>query len=77
MKYAVIVCPHCQTGKIIEQKHQTTRCIRCGKQLIIKKIKIHYQTDILKKAQQALGQINAEKDDHLEEFKTFIKQDLN
>lgn len=75
MKYAVIICPHCQTSKIIEQKHQTTRCIRCGKQLTIKKITIQYQTNSLKKAQQALGQINAEKDNHLDEFKTFLKQD--
>ena len=77
MRYAVIICPHCQTSKIIEQIHKTTRCIRCGKQLTINKTIIQYQTDSLKKAQQAIGQINAKKDNRIDEFKSFLKQDFD
>ena len=61
MRYGVIICPHCKTGKIIELKHKSTTCIRCGKRLLIKKIKVLYQTDSLEGARQSLGQMNAKK----------------
>lgn len=63
-------------AKIIEPVHKSTKCIRCGKQLQLKQVKIQYETNSLEKAQQALGQINAEKDGRLHDFKTFLKQSL-
>ena len=73
MRYAVIICPHCTTPKIIEQKHKTTSCISCGKHLIIKKTKIQYKTDSIEKARQIIGQINAEQDGQLDHFKTILR----
>jgi hypothetical protein len=72
MKYGVIICPSCNSGKIIEQKYETTICIRCGKRLTVKKITILYETNTLENAQQYLGKLNAEKDGRLDVFNNFL-----
>jgi len=73
MKYAIVICPQCTTAKVVESKFETTSCIRCGKRLIVKKLKIQYQTNSLEDARQIIGQINAEKDGQLDTFKSFLK----
>jgi len=73
-KYAVIVCDKCKQPKITETKQKTTQCPRCGKTLQLSKTPFVYETNSISEAQQVIGQINAIKDDHLDEFKTFLKQ---
>ncbi|MBS3802150.1 MAG: hypothetical protein KGY65_05305 [Candidatus Thermoplasmatota archaeon] len=73
-KYAVIVCNTCKQPKITETKQKTTKCMRCGKTLQLSKTPFVYETNTLSEAQQVIGQINASKDDHLDEFKTFLKK---
>jgi DNA-directed RNA polymerase subunit RPC12/RpoP len=60
MKYGVIVCPHCKYVKGIFLSAQTTKCIRCGKTLQRKKLKIFYETDSQEKLRQAIGLMNAQ-----------------
>ena len=73
-KYAVIICRNCHYPKITETKQKTTKCPRCGKSLTLSKTKTYYETNYLSKARQVIGQINAEQDDRLDEFKNFLKQ---
>ena len=73
-KYAVIICNKCKQPKITETKLKTTKCTRCGKTITLSKTPFVYETNTLSEAQQVIGQINASKDDHLDEFKTFLKQ---
>jgi len=73
-KYAVVICKHCKKPKITETNQKTTTCPHCGKKIDLSKTMFIKQTNNLSEAQQALGQINAENDDHLDEFKTFLKQ---
>jgi len=62
MRFGVIVCPQCKQVKGIELSSQTTKCIRCGKTLQIKKLKIFYETDSQEKLRQSIGLLNAELD---------------
>ena len=73
-KYAVIICKYCKQPKITETKQKTTTCPRCGKTLQLSKISFIYESNNISEAQQIIGQINASKDDQLDEFKTFLKQ---
>lgn len=69
MRFGIVVCPKCKKTKAIELFHKTTKCTRCGKVLVIEKLKIFYKTDSEQKLRQAMGLINAEMDGKLEEFK--------
>ena len=71
-KYAVIVCTKCKQPKITETKQKTTKCIRCGKTLDLTKTTFVFETNNIDEARQVIGQINADQDDKLDEFKTFL-----
>jgi transposase-like protein len=73
MTYAVIVCPRCNTAKIVDTSKRTTTCFTCKKHITLEKQTFLYETNTLEKAQQALGLVNAEKDGKKEEFKVFLR----
>jgi PHP family Zn ribbon phosphoesterase len=73
-KYAVIVCNKCKQPKIVETKQKTTKCMRCGKTIQLSKTVFVFETNNISEARQVIGQINAEQDNHLDEFKDFLKQ---
>jgi hypothetical protein len=60
MNLGVIVCPHCQQVKGVALSSKTTKCIRCGRTLNIKKLKIFFKTESQEKLRQAIGRMNAE-----------------
>ena len=72
-RYAVIICKHCKKPKIAETKQKTTMCPHCGKTLQLSKTPFVFETNSISDAQQIIGQINASKDDHLDQFRTFLK----
>ena len=60
MNFGVIVCPHCKQVKGVDLSSMTTKCIRCGKTLQMKKLKIFYETESQEKLRKAIGLLNAE-----------------
>jgi transposase-like protein len=72
MKFGVIVCPQCKQVKGIELSSKTTKCIRCGKTLQLKKLQIFYETDSQEKLRQAIGLLNAELDTNSSANKKFL-----
>lgn len=78
-QYGIICCPACKSVKIIELRHKTTHCHKCGKTLTIKKIKLLHKTDSLQEAQYVIGLINAEmtgkKDSFIKEMNTNVKKE--
>jgi len=60
MKFGVIVCPQCKQVKGIDLFSKTTKCIRCGKTLQMKKLKIFYETESQEKLRKAIGLLNME-----------------
>jgi transposase-like protein len=60
MRLGVIICPQCKQVKGVALSSKTTRCIRCGKTLQLKKLKIFYETDSQEMLTQAIGLLNAE-----------------
>jgi PHP family Zn ribbon phosphoesterase len=73
-KYAVLICTKCKNPKITATTQKTTKCPRCGKTIHLNKISFIYETNSISEARQVIGQINAEQDNHLDEFKDFLKQ---
>ena len=69
MRFGIVVCPKCKKAKGVNLFCKTTRCIRCGKLLMLEKLKILYETDSEQKLRQILGLINAEMDGRLEKFR--------
>ena len=69
MRFGIVVCPKCKKAKGVNLSCKTTRCIRCGKLLMLEKLRILYKTDSEQKLRQTLGLINAEMDGRLEKFK--------
>ncbi len=72
MRFGVIVCPQCKYVKGLELSSKTTKCIRCGKTLELKKLKIFYETDSQEKLRQAIGVLNAELDGNSSANKKFL-----
>ncbi|MCX6671963.1 MAG: hypothetical protein NTX92_08595 [Euryarchaeota archaeon] len=72
MRFGVIVCPQCKQVKGIELSSKTTKCIRCGKTLELKKLTIFYETDSQEKLRQAIGLLNAELDTNSSANKKFL-----
>jgi len=60
MKFGVIVCPQCKQVKGVDLFSKTTKCIRCGKTLQMKKLKIFYETESQEKLLKAIGLLNVE-----------------
>lgn len=73
-KYTVIICEKCKNPKIAETTHKTTRCPRCGKTISLDKTVFLFETNNISEARQIIGQINAKKDEKLEEFKELLKK---
>jgi transposase-like protein len=71
MRFGVIVCPQCKQVKGIELSSQTTKCIRCGRTLQMKKLKIFYETDSQETLRQAIGLLNAKLDENSTANKEF------
>jgi len=69
MKFGIIVCPKCKKTKGADLSFKTTRCPRCGKILVLEKLRILYKTDSEQKLREAIGLFNAEIDGKLNEFK--------
>lgn len=59
-KFGVIVCTDCRNSKAVDLTHKTSRCHRCGKKLILKKMKVYYRTNSREEASWAIGRLNAE-----------------
>jgi hypothetical protein len=73
MRFGIVVCPKCKKAKGINLSCKTTRCIGCGKLLMLEKLRILHKTDSEQKLRQTLGLINAEMNGRLEEFKELQK----
>jgi hypothetical protein len=72
MRFGVIVCPQCKQVKGVNLSSKTTKCIRCGKTLHMKKLKIFYETESQEKLRKAIGVINNELAEKCNTFKKFI-----
>jgi Zn ribbon nucleic-acid-binding protein len=59
MRFGVIVCPQCNQVKGMDLSAKTTKCIRCGKTLQMKKLKIFYETESQEQLRKAIGLLNA------------------
>jgi len=73
VRFGIVVCPKCKKAKAVELSCKTTKCIRCGKVLILDKLNIFYKTDSEQKLRHSLGLLNAEMDGKLEEFTKLMK----
>ena len=58
MKFGVIVCPQCKQVKGVDLFSKTTKCIRCGKTLQMKKLKIFYETESQEELHETVGLMN-------------------
>lgn len=72
MRYGIIVCPACKQVKGLDLSSKTTKCIRCGKTLLLKQLKIFYKTDSQEQLRQAIGQLNAKLDKDSNANKKFL-----
>jgi len=59
MRFGLIACPKCKQVKGVDLSSKTTKCIRCGKTLQMKKLKIFYKTESQEKLRKAIGLMNA------------------
>ena len=69
MRFGVIVCPRCKRVIGVDLFSKTTKCIYCGRTLVLKKLKIFYETESQEKLQKAIGLINADLEGTHDAFK--------
>lgn len=74
MKFGVVVCPRCKKALGIDLSCKTTTCPRCGKRFKHKDLRVFYRTSSEQELQQAIGQINAQLDGKLAEFRSSFRQ---
>jgi hypothetical protein len=60
MKFGVVVCPKCKKSKGVILSYKTTKCIKCGKILMLDKIRTFYKTNSESEMRNYLGKLNAE-----------------
>ena len=72
MKFGIIICPHCKKVKGVDLTYKTSKCLHCGKILKIEHLKVFFKTDSQEKLRQAIGQINADVDGNIHEFKKIM-----
>lgn len=61
MSYLVVGCSGCGTPRVAEADKTTADCPRCGTTIRLETARIHARTDELAKAQDAVGQVNAQR----------------
>lgn len=61
MAYLVVGCSSCGTPRVAEADKSTAECPRCGTTIRLESAKVHARTDELAKAQDAVGQVNAQR----------------
>jgi hypothetical protein len=66
--YSVVGCPDCSALKIVEDRPETTRCPRCGRQTKFKKLRRFYQSDALDAAREIRARMLAERSGHSEAY---------
>ena len=74
MRYAVIFCPSCKKAKIAETHKKSTICVHCNKKLVIKDLKIQFETNSQQEARNIIGIIHAHLDGKQDEFIELIKK---
>lgn len=60
-RYLVIDCTSCGSPRVVQADKETAQCPRCGSRTTIGKARVHARTDSLEAAQNAIGQVNAER----------------
>lgn len=63
MGYLVVDCQGCGSPRIVEEGKDTGQCPRCGTRIQIASAHVHARVDDLTTAQDALGQVNAQRAD--------------
>lgn len=63
MGYLVVDCQGCSSPRIVEEGKDTGQCPRCGTTIQIETAHVHVRTEELTSAQDALGQVNAQRAD--------------
>lgn len=66
--YSVVGCPDCSAFKIVEDRPETTRCPRCGRQTKFEKLRTFYQTEELDAAREIRARMLAERSGHDEAY---------
>lgn len=61
MSYLVIDCTSCGSPRVVESDKETAQCPRCGSRTQIESARVHTRTELLAEAQNALGQVNAQR----------------
>ena len=58
----MIICPNCKKAKIVETDKKSTICTHCNKKLVIKDLKIKFETNFQSEARNVIGIIHADLD---------------
>lgn len=61
MSYLVIDCTGCGSPRVAAADRETAQCPRCGSRTRIDQARVHARTDALEAAQNAVGQVNAQR----------------
>jgi len=69
MKYGVIVCPKCKQVKGVNLNYKSSKCFKCGKILVLEKVRILYKTNSEKDLRKAIGLVNAQLEGKEDSFK--------
>lgn len=63
MSYLVVSCTSCGSPRVVPGGNKTAQCHRCGSTTTVEKAIVHARADSLEAAQNAVGQVNAQRAD--------------
>lgn len=58
--YIIVICPNCETPRIIKDDPETIECFNCEKRLKQRKLKIFFKTENAEEARRKKGEIVAD-----------------
>lgn len=61
MSYLVIDCTSCGSTRVVQADKETAQCHRCNSRTRIEKARVHARTETIEAAQNAVGQVNAQR----------------
>lgn len=56
--FGAVVCPRCRKGFAVDLEHRSSSCPHCGRQVQVRRMKVHFNSSSASLTAQAVGELN-------------------
>ncbi|HUT27069.1 MAG TPA: hypothetical protein VMW85_03340 [Methanomassiliicoccales archaeon] len=56
--FGAVICPRCRKGFAVDLEHRSSSCPHCGRQIQVRRMKVHFSSSSASLTAQAVGELN-------------------